>query len=200
MVVGIVLGLAMPDTYSAVTRALLGWNVAAWLYLVLVSVMMWRSDHTRLRRVAAAQAERAVAVLIIVVLAVFASLAGIVIELARAKVPGTSHALPHVVFALATVAGSWLLMPALFSLTYASEYWRTAHGDGLRFPDASNGFKPLYSDFLYFSFTIAVASQTSDVEVLTRQMRRLVGLHSVLSFLFNTAILALTINIAASMF
>lgn len=67
-------------------------------------------------------------------------------------------------------------------------------------PDVSDGFKPLYSDFLYLSFTIAVASQTADAAVLTRQMRRLVGLHSVLSFLFNTAILALTINIAASMF
>ena len=92
------------------------------------------------------------------------------------------------------------MKPVLFTLTYASVYWRTAHGEGLRFPDASEEFKPIYSDFLYFSFTIAVASQTSDVEVLTRPMRRLVGLHSVLSFLFNTAILALTINIAASMF
>ena len=200
MVVGIAAGTVMPGTYSAVTRALLGWNVAAWLYLAFMGAMMWRSDHTRLRRVAVAQAERAVAVLTVVVLAVFASLAGIVIELARAKVPGIPHAIPHVVFALATVAGSWLLMPVLFTLTYASVYWRTAHGEGLRFPDASEEFKPIYSDFLYFSFTIAVASQTSDVDVLTRPMRRLVGLHSVLSFLFNTAILALTINIAASMF
>ena len=98
MVVGIVAGTVMPGTYSAVTRSLLGWNVAAWLYLALMGVMMWRSDHTRLRRVAVAQAERAVAVLTVVVLAVFASLAGIVIELARAKVAGTPHAIPHVAF------------------------------------------------------------------------------------------------------
>ena len=135
MVVGIVAGMVVPATYSAVTRALLGWNVAAWLYLALVSAMMWRSDHTRLRRVAVAQSERAVAVLTVVVLAVFASLAGIVIELARAKVPG----IPHAIFALVTVAGSWLLMPTLFTLTYASVYWRTAHGEGLRFPDATDG-------------------------------------------------------------
>ena len=90
------------------------------------------------------------------------------------------------------------VLPASFALVHLPPSRSLARS--LQFPGASDGFKPFYSDFLYFSFTIAVASQTSDVEVPTRQMRRLVGLHSVLSFLFNTAILALTINIAASMF
>ena len=117
-----------------------------------------------------------------------------------AKAPGTPHALPHVLFALVTVAGSWLLVPTMFALTYASQYYRTAHGSGLNFPQSDDGFKPDYGDFLYFSFTIAVASQTADVSVSTQAMRRLVLLQSVLSFAFNTAILAFTINIAASLF
>ena len=62
------------------------------------------------------------------------------------------------------------------------------------------GFEPGYSDFFYFSFTIAVASQTSDVTVTTRAMRRLVLLQAVLSFIFNTMILAFSINMAASLF
>ena len=84
--------------------------------------------------------------------------------------------------------------------TYASLYFRTAHGSGLQFPDVDGSFKPDYLDFLYFSFTIAVASQTADVSVSTQSMRRLVLVQSILSFGFNTAILAFTINIAASMF
>lgn len=136
----------------------------------------------------------------VVVLAALVSLVGIVAELMAAKAPGTPHALPHVLFALATVAGSWLLVPTMFALTYASQYYRTAHGRGLNFPESDGGFQPDYADFLYFSFTIAVASQTADVSVSTPAMRRLVLLQSVLSFAFNTAILAFTINIAASLF
>jgi len=75
-----------------------------------------------------------------------------------------------------------------------------AHGTGLQFPDVDVNFKPDYLDFLYFSFSSAVASQTADVSVSTQSMRRLVLVQSILSFGFNTAILAFTINIAASMF
>jgi uncharacterized membrane protein len=120
--------------------------------------------------------------------------------LATAKVPGAPHELSHVLFALATVAGSWLLLPTLFTLTYASVFYRTAQGSGLKFPDDSGALRPDYADFLYFAFTIAVAAQTSDISVSTRDMRRLVLLQSVLAFVFNTAILAFTINIAASLF
>ena len=104
-------------------------------------------------------------------------------------------------FALTTVAGSWLLLPTLFAMNYASVYYRNPHGSGLRFPEPEEkGFRPDYADFLYFSFTIAVASQTADVSVSTREMRRLTLLQSVLSFVFNTTILAFSINAAAGFF
>ncbi len=108
-------------------------------------------------------------------------------------------------FTLATVTGSWLLVAVLFTLNYASLYYRDAAdgepGSGLRFPDDDPAaFRPDYVDFLYFSFTIAVAVQTSDVEVTTRSMRKLVLMQSVLGFAFNTLLLALTINIAAGLF
>lgn len=201
--VGAAAVLVLPGTHRAVTRGLFGWNVAVWLYLMLSGVMMLRADHARLRRVAVAQAEAAATVLGIVILAAVVSLVGVVAELMAAKAAGVSQALPHVLLALATVAGSWLLVPTMFTLTYASQYYRVGHGCGLNFPqneDSGGSFKPDYSDFLYFSFTIAVASQTADVSVSTQAMRRLVLLQSVLSFAFNTAILAFTINIAASLF
>ena len=200
LLVGISSALLLPGALGLVTRGLFGWNVSVWLYLVLVGWMMLHADHSRLRRIAVAQAEGAATVLAIVSVASVVSLLGIVAELSAAKLPGAPHALPHVAFALATVAGSWLLLPTIFALTYASVYYRASHGSGLQFPGADESFKPDYGDFLYFSFTIAVASQTADVSVSTQAMRRLVLLQSLLSFAFNTAILALTVNIAASMF
>jgi uncharacterized membrane protein len=200
LLLGIAVALVLPASLHWVTRCLLGWNVAVWLYLVLMAMMMLRADHERLRRVALAHAEGAALVLAVVITAAVASVIGVIVELTAAKVPGAPHALPHVLFALATVVGSWMLLPTLFTLTYASAYYGTVHGTGLKFPEADASFRPGYSDFLYFAFTIAVASQTADVSVSSSAMRRLVLLQSILSFAFNTAILALTINIAASMF
>jgi uncharacterized membrane protein len=202
--VGVAASLLLPGPHDAVTRFLSGWNVAAWLYLGLVGLMMFRADHERLRRTAIAHAEGAGTVLALVVLATLASLVGIVVELAAAKVPGTPHAVPRVLFALATVSSAWLLLPTLFTLAYASQYYLTPAGAGLAFPvaaaDAKAEFRPDYGDFAYFAFTIAVASQTSDVAVNNRPMRPLVLLQTLLSFAFNAAILAFTINIAASLF
>ena len=200
LLVGLATALAWPYPAGGVARTLIGWNAAVWLYLVLVGWMMVRADHHLLRRVAQAQAEAAGTVLALVSTAAVASLAGVVVELTAAKLPGARHALPHVVLALVTVAGAWLLVPMMFALTYASLFCRTAAGVGLRFPADEPGLHPDYGDFLYFAFTIAVASQTADVSVTTQAMRRLVLLQSLLAFGFNTAILAFTVNLAASMF
>lgn len=200
MAAGLTAALLVPGLNALVTRALVGWNVGTWTYLALIAVFMLRADHGELRRVAVAQAEKAAVVLTVMVLAALSSLVAIVYELSSAKLPGSRHALPHVFLALSTVACSWLLLPTLFTLTYASLYYRVAAGAGLHFPEADANFKPDYSDFAYFAFTIAVASQTADVSITTRSMRRLALLQSVLAFVFNTTILAFTVNIAASLF
>lgn len=198
--VGLTMALAWRYPVGGVERALIGWNVAVWLYLALVGWMMVRADHHLLRRVAKAQAESAATVMALVSAASVASLAGVVFELTAAKLPGVRHALPHVALALVTVVGAWLLIPTVFALTYASLFCRTPAGEGLKFPGDEPGFHPDYGDFLYFAFTIAVASQTADISVTTQVMRRLVLLQSLLAFGFNTAVLAFTVNLAASMF
>ena len=197
---GLVVALLVPASQGWVTRALLGWNVTVWLYLLLIGWVMAHADHGHLRRIALAQAESAGTVLAIVIMASLVSLLGIVVELSAAKGQGAPHGWPHVLFALSTVVGSWLLLLSEFALTYASRFYRSPPGSGLQFPAADAGFKPDYGDFLYFSVTIAVASQTADVNVVTAPMRRLVMLQSLVSFGFNTAILAFTVNLAASMF
>lgn len=198
--IGAVAAVAATGVDNLVGRCLVGWNVGVWVYLAWTGWTMTHSDQAHLKRVAVAQAEGATTVLAIVALGALASFGAIFVELAAAKAGGPREALPHVLFTLSTVVGSWLLVPTLFSLNYASQY-HVGEGDkdGLKFPEQTDGFEPDYSDFLYFSFTIAVALQTSDVTISARPIRRLVLLQSVLSFVFNTTILAFTINIAASL-
>jgi uncharacterized membrane protein len=198
--VGLVVVLATPGTLAGTVRLLIGWNTVVWLYLVQAAWVMSRADRHHVKRMAIAQAEGAGAVLATAIAAAVASMAAIALELAAAK-SGSSHAGPHVAFAIFTVAGSWLLLPTLFALSYASVFYRAREGAGLLFPQHGDGeaVAPHYWDFLYFSFTIAVASQTADVAICNTAMRRLVLLQSVLSFVFNTAILALAVNIAAGL-
>lgn len=199
-IVGAIVGAVWPGVDAVLTRALVGWNVLIWLYLLWVAITLFHADSGHIKRLALAQAENAGVVLAIVVVAAVMSLVAVVFELVAAKAAGPHHMLPHLVFAFVTVVGSWLLLPMLFGLTYASSYYGPDPDRGLAFPDAPKGFEPDHTDFLYFSFTIAVTAQTSDVGVTTRAMRRLVLFQSLLSFLFNTTILAFSINAAASFF
>lgn len=198
---GLAVALLLPSTLQPVTRSLIGWNLAVWLFLALMIVTMVRADHQRLRRLALAHAEGAVGVTAAVVLAVAASVAAIVSELSMARAEG-HLVFSHLLFALLTLIGSWLLLPTLFAMSYASQYYKVdaqdrIHG-GLQFPGPKEVL-PDYTDFMYFSLTIAATSQTSDVAVSTRAMRRWVLTQSILAFAFNTSLLALAINIAAGL-
>lgn len=198
LVAGVAAAWLAPAPLHPVSRALVGWNVGVWLYLALVAWMMFRADHQRLQKNAQLHSEGAAVVLLVVVGAVVASMVAILVELAHNR-GTTAQDAGRLLSVAATVAGSWLLLPLEFTLQYASLYHRDSPEGGLRFPESGPGFQPDYTDFLYFAFTIAVASQTSDVMITERPLRRLVLLHSVLSFAFNTAILALTVNVAASL-
>jgi uncharacterized membrane protein len=105
----------------------------------------------------------------------------------------------HYAFTGMTIIGSWLLTGVIFSLHYARLFYTHRGKDSaLRFADGEQN--PDYWDFLYFSFTISVAVQTSDVGVATRQLRKVALAQSLIGFLFNTAILGFSINIAAGLF
>ena len=104
--------------------------------------------------------------------------------------------------AISTIFLSWLLIHTVFALYYAHEFHSESHGGardtggGLKFPDDRT---PDYLDFLYFSFVVGTTAQTSDVAVCSRAMRRVVMLHGILSFFFNTAVIALMVNLAAQL-
>ena len=202
-VTGVALATLLPAALPPTERALLGWNAGVWLYLLLVWLNMTRLDQGRLRSVATAQADGSGMVLALAIFGTLASLAAVVLELASAK-SGQAHAGGHsVTLVLATLVGTWLLLPMEFALSYASRYFADPAG-GLEFPQPASHrgapAQPNYVDFLYFSITIAATAQTSDVAVTTRAMRRFVILHSVLSFAFNAFVLALGINMVAGLF
>ena len=177
----------------APVRALLaGWDCGVLAYGATFLVVIRRTTLDRLRQVSAQLDEGRWAILGVTVAASLASLGAIVAELAR--VHGGPHAAWSEALAGATVLLSWFFIHAVFATHYAHEFWRD--GEGLLFPGNP---APDYPEFLYFSFCIAVASQVSDVTTQTAGMRRLVLAHSVVSYLFNAAVIALGVNIAASL-
>ena len=199
-VAGCTVGFLLPADWTIAARALIGWNVLVWLYLLWVAITLLRADAGHMKRVALAQSESAPIVLLFVVVASLASLGAVIVELTAAKAAGPHAMAPHLALAFVTVLGTWLLLPTLFALTYAAAFYARDPDNGLAFPNAKPKYEPDHTDFLYFSFTIAVTAQTSDVSITTREMRRLVIYQSVLSFVFNTTILAFSINAAASFF
>jgi uncharacterized membrane protein len=145
------------------------------------------------------QDDEAIAVLVLTLAATVASLVAIVVELAHLKLEHAGHSTPTLLLAGATIFLSWSFVHTAFALHYAHEYYvdRGPEGEpGLEFP---GGASPDYLDFLYFSFVIGTTSQTADVSIVSRAMRRLALLHGIVAFLFNTTLLALTVNIAAGL-
>lgn len=178
------------------TKLLVAWNLGIGLYLVLVFIVMSRSDVHRIRRRAANQDEGSVALLILIVVAASASMAAIFAELGTTG--GASRQPGQLILATSTIVLSWAFIHSMFALHYAHEYYgdgRDHRVGGMTFPEDS---EPDYWDFAYFAFTVGMCAQVSDVTVSSKSVRRTVLSHSVISFLFNAALLALTVNIAAS--
>lgn len=203
LLIGLALGLCgailLPQALRPATRMLIGWNIAVWSYLVLVGWLMFRATSTQVRAIAEREDPSAAAVLALMSITSIASLAAIVLELAATRELRVSDRLIHYALTASTLLGSWLFVNTMFTLQYAHMFYRS--GDDrrpLRFPDVAAA-APDYWDFLYFSFTIAAAAQTSDVSVMTRSMRKAVLSQSVLGFLFNVAIIGMSINVAAGL-
>lgn len=196
---GAVLAIFLPRSWSLVTRVLTGWNAGIWAYLFLIGWVMVRTSASRtVRKFAAREDNSAMTVLVMLSVAAGLSLVAIVYELASAKAATPEARLFDALFTATTIISSWLLLAVIYTLHYARLFYRSPEDiRPLKFPD--DEAEPDYWDFAYFSFTIAVAVQTSDVAVMSRTMRKAVLAQSVMSFAFNAAIIGLSINIAASL-
>ena len=201
-IIALTISVLLPTAVASksVTRWLIAWNVGAGLYVVLAAVMMVRSSSNHMRHRAQLQDDGQLVILSLVVVATIASLAAIAGELAVVKDMHGFMKGAHVALAGLTVLTSWAFIQVMFALHYAHDYYAAAcHGRkaGLQFPDDE---EPDYGDFFYFASVIGTSGQTADVSFVSKPMRRIGSMHCILAYLFNTTVLALLINIGASMF
>jgi uncharacterized membrane protein len=181
--------------------SLIAWNAASVVYLATTLWMLWRDDEATVRRRAAYEDEGASVIQAIVLSAVVASLGATVLALRESKAAAAHDpsAPPWAwVFSVSTLILGWVIVQTVFALRYAHLYFGDDEGGdarGISFP----GEAPrTYHDFIYMAVCIGASAQVSDFNIITSRMRRLVTLHALLAFFFNTMILALGINILAS--
>jgi uncharacterized membrane protein len=193
-------GFLLPPILPPAARLAVGWDSAVVMFLMATWWVVQACPPEKMQQTVLANDQGRVGILVLVLLAVVASLAAIFFLIQKAA--SAEPPLAQVALAVFTIVCSWFLTHVMFALHYAHRFYRddpaTPESDatgGLKFPDEA---MPHYWDFLYFSFVIGMTAQVSDVQVTSRPMRRLVLWHGVLSFAFYTIILALTINIVAS--
>ena len=193
MAIGIVVFFLLPDSLRLVTRLLVGWDVFVSLYLALVYIMMLRCGVAHIRRDAVLQDDGRFLILLVTALGAFASIAAIVFELGASNRSG-----PGLALATITIVLSWAAVHTGFALHYAHEFYRGSKPGGLQFPSGDAHTEADYWDFVYFSFVIGMTAQVSDVGITDKTIRRTATAHGIISFIFNTALVALMVNIAAS--
>jgi uncharacterized membrane protein len=195
---GLVLLVFLPPSLRMGTRLLLAWDLTAAIYVGFALLMALRSDIEVCRARAALFDQSDWVIMTLVVASAAASFAAIFVELAVIK-SGAGPALLGLSVTGITVVLSWTFTHVVFTLHYANVYYRP-HPDGtpggLEFPGKR---EPDYRDFLYYSFVIGCAAQTGDVATISSEMRLISLVHGIIAFAFNTAILALAINVGASL-
>jgi uncharacterized membrane protein len=192
---GVLAMLVLPASWPSNVRGAVAWDLSAAIYLLLAFRVMLTCPGDAIKVRAARQDDSRIVVLVIILLAIVASFVAIGGLLVEAKeAPRYDRAL-HLGLAAVTIIFAWTVTQVVFTLHYAHEYYRPGGvAEGLAFPADAH---PDYWDFFYFATSIGAASQTSDVAVRSKPLRRLVTLHAIISFFFNAAVLALTINLAA---
>ena len=192
--------LPLVSEMQATTRILISWNIGIIWYLILSFHMMQVSSKTDIHDRARVQCESRWTELALINLTTIAILAAITGELMAAKDLPIELRYGHVALAALTIITAWLFIQVMFTLHYAHHYYTAmelGHKPGIDFPGDDI---PNYSDFLYCACIIGTSGQTADVSFSTTNTRHIALVHSVLAFFFNTTLLALTINIASSLF
>ena len=190
----------LPATMKPAVRWALAWDIGGLVYLGLAVQVMARQTSDRLKTRAAHADDSGAVILVVVLIAILASFAAMTGLAGEVKEAPKSEKQFYLFLAAATLFISWLVTQVVFTFHYAHHHFKRnpdgTESQALVFPGDT---KPDYWDFLYFATSIGATSQTSDVAIQSKAMRRLVTLHAVVSFFFNTMVLAITINIAAGL-
>jgi uncharacterized membrane protein len=198
LVAGLLLLAVLPPSLRPPTRLLLAWDLAAAIYVAFALIMIFSADIETCHAGAALYDQSDWVIMTAVVASAAASFAAIFVELAVAK-SGQGPTLFGLLVTGVTVVLSWTFTHIMFTLHYAHVYYRPRDNDhpgGLDFPGDRS---PDYRDFLYYSFVIGCAAQTADINTTSSEMRLISLVHGIVAFAFNTAILALMINVGAGL-
>lgn len=189
------------NTTSGIISFMLTWIAFAFSNLFCSWVIILSYHPMEVRGIAREEDSSSIFIFFLVLMAAFISLFAIVFLLRSLPDESRKGLNIHILLSIASIFCSWTLIHTLFSFRYAHKYYdnfdriddnNDQGGEGLDFPNEKN---PDFLDFVYFSFTIGMTFQVSDVEITSRDIRRLALLHSFLSFIYNTVIVALSINI-----
>src|SRR5882672_3373791 len=192
----------LPAVLPAVVRFVLAWDVLVSVFLAVAWTVIFRSRHADIRARAARFDANDFIILLVCVAAVIVSLVAIFGLVAGIAGMPAEMKEDRLGLAIVTVAFSWFFLHTVLAVHYAHAYYwpkndaTGEHFGGLDFP---GGEAPDYFDFLYFAFVMGATGQTSDVAITAKPIRRLATLHGVLAFAFNTVLLALTVNVAATL-
>jgi len=201
---GIILLLSLGHC-STPAVILVTWIAFALTIIIMDWVIILSSHPMEVRKIARIQDSSRTLIFLFVIVASIVSTLAIFFLLKSSKHLSPEAVTEHVLLGMASVIVSWVLVHTIFTLRYAHMYYTTDVDDdgkkktlgGLEFPGDEK--QPDYLDFVYFSFVIGMTFQVSDVEISSRQIRRLAWIHGMISFAFNTAIVALSINVISGL-
>ncbi len=199
---GAVIGFALPEPLGLPARGALGWIVAVLCFFALTAYSIGQATPERIRMRVRSQDPSHTVILGLVVIAAAVSLAAVLTLLGKPDHESAAALAARALLAGGVVVCSWTLIHAVFAIHYARRFYgshlgresaKDSKSGGLEFPGGLT--EPDFWDFAYFSLVLGMTCQVSDVQITSRAMRRLASIHGVLSFFFNTVILALTVNI-----
>jgi uncharacterized membrane protein len=191
--------------FAAPAVALATWLAFGLSIIIMDWIIILTAHPADIRRIASIEDSSRTLIFLFVIVASLMSLLAIVFLLISTKNQSDAVVTARVLLAMASVIVSWWLVHTIFTLRYAHMYYTTDPDNdsktkplgGLDFPGDMK--EPDYLDFVYFSFVIGMTFQVSDVEISSRSIRRLAWMHGLISFAFNTAIVALSINVISGM-
>jgi uncharacterized membrane protein len=195
--VALACGLLLSPWLATRMLILATWDIGVLCYVFLAWMVVAQTDETLTRVRAQRYDPSGYTIFVLIVVAASASLVAIGFIVGEFKDLSFWPRALGLTLVVGALLLAWLLIHTLFAFHYAHMYYarpeeRGPHHGGLRFPDDD---EPDYLDFAYYSFVVGMTSQVSDVAVLSRPMRRLTMIHGVLSFIYNIAVLAMSINI-----
>ncbi|MBL4675209.1 MAG: DUF1345 domain-containing protein [Mucilaginibacter sp.] len=201
LVIGALAFLLSRHLQSVPEVTLITWIAVALSIIVLDWVTILGAHPREIRKIASLEDSSRTLIFLFVMVASLVSLLAIYLLLKSSKNTPEETAAAYIILAMIAVVVSWWLVHTVFTMRYAHLYYtRDSHGKeigGLDFP--ADMKDPDYLDFVYFSFVIGMTFQVSDVEISSRRIRRLAWMHGLISFAFNTAIVALSINVISGL-